>query len=66
MKKFDILASILIFVGAFNLGIVGIFEVNVLDEFIQNHTALRCIYSLVGIAAIYQLVYRKSVKYSAE
>ncbi len=62
MKKLDIAATVLLFIGAINWGFVGLFDVNMIHFFVENETGDRFIYSLVAVAAIYKAVYRKSIQ----
>lgn len=61
MKKLDLAAAILVLVGAFNWGCVGLFDLNVIDAFVENKLASRLIFALIGIAGIYRLIYWKSI-----
>jgi len=62
MKRFDIATNILVFIGAINWGMIGLFEINLVHFFLENVWADRLVYSLVGFAAIYRLVYWKSIR----
>lgn len=62
MRKLDITATILIFIGAINWGFVGLFDVNMIHVFIENETGDRFLYSVVGLAAIYKAIYWKSIR----
>ena len=57
MKTLDILATILIVIGALNWGLVGFFDFNLVQAvFGGMMVATRIIYTLVGIAAVYYIV----------
>lgn len=62
MKKFDIATSILLFVGAINWGFIGLFDLNLILVFVENELAVRLIYTLIAVAAIYRAVYYKAVR----
>lgn len=68
MKRLDLAAAILVLIGAFNWGFVGLFDLDVIGLFVENKIAGRLIYALIGIAGIYRVVYWKSilVRYRAE
>ena len=54
MKIIDIIALILIIVGAINWGLIGIFNFNLVETIFGGFNALvRIIYSLVGIAGLW-------------
>lgn len=55
-KPFDVIALILVIIGALNWGLVGFFEYNLVDGiFGAGSVVARIIYALVGIAGIYSL-----------
>ena len=54
MKTLDIIAMILVLVGALNWGLVGIFNYDLVASiFGAMSTVSRVIYTLVGVSAIY-------------
>lgn len=55
MKSIDILASVLVVVGALNWGLVGLFQFDLVATLFGGQSAAisRVVYSLVGIAGIY-------------
>ena len=58
MKFIDILALILILIGALNWGLIGFFSFDLVRVIFGNMSVLsRIIYALVGIAAIYGFSY---------
>lgn len=58
MKFIDILALILILIGALNWGLIGFFSFDLVRVVFGNMSVLsRIIYALVGIAAIYGFSY---------
>ena len=60
MKKLtsiDIIALILTIIGGLNWGLVGLVELNIVDQLFGAGSVLaRIIYVLVGLAAIYLIV----------
>ena len=56
MKTLDVIVTILLVVGALNLGIMGLFSVNVLAVIFGEATALtRVIYVLIGLSGLYEI-----------
>lgn len=50
----DILASILVIIGAINWGLVGVFDVNLVSLIFGAGSALeRIVYALVGLAGLW-------------
>jgi uncharacterized protein len=56
MKTTDIIAAVLVIVGALNWGLVGLFDFNLVSAIFGATVLTRIIYILVGIAAIYEVV----------
>jgi len=55
MKTIDIAAAILLVIGGLNWGLVGLFGFDLVAALLGSASgASRAIYSLVGLAAIYQ------------
>lgn len=56
MKAIDVIALILVIIGAINWGLVGIFEFNLVDTiFGAMSTISRIIYILVGISGLWSI-----------
>jgi uncharacterized membrane protein YuzA (DUF378 family) len=56
-KTIDVVAFVLVIVGAINWGLVGLFEYNLVAALFGEMTVLsRIIYTLVGLAAVYEIV----------
>ncbi len=56
-KTIDVVAFILVVVGAINWGLIGFFEFNLVAALFGEMTALsRIIYALVGLAGVYEAV----------
>jgi len=57
MRNLQVLAYVLIIIGALNWGLIGIFGFNLVSFLFGEMTALtRIIYALVGIAAVFHLI----------
>ena len=61
MKKLDVLAGILVIVGALNWGLVAIGEFDLVAtifglDFGETNAITRIVYGLVGAAGVYELV----------
>lgn len=56
-KTIDVVAYVLIIVGALNWGLVGFFSFNLVAALFGEMTVLsRIVYALVGLAAVYDIV----------
>ncbi len=56
MKVLDIIALILVIIGAINWGLIGIFNFNLVDTIFGAMSVIsRIIYALVGIAGLYSI-----------
>jgi len=56
MKTIDIIALILVVIGAINWGLIGLFDFNLVDSIFGTMSAIsRIIYTLVGIAGLWCL-----------
>ena len=58
MRKFDVLATVLLLVGGLNWGLVALAQFDLVAwifglEFGQTNVASRIVYGLVGLAAVY-------------
>ena len=63
MKTFDIFAAILVVVGAANWGLVGLFQFDLVATLFGDATMLsRIVYSLVGIAGLFQAMQWKAIQ----
>jgi uncharacterized protein len=61
MKKIDLVAAVLVLVGALNWGLVAIAEFDLVAtvfgmEFGETNVASRIVYGLVGLAGVYGVV----------
>jgi uncharacterized membrane protein YuzA (DUF378 family) len=53
---------ILLLVGAFNWGCVGLFDFDVIRYVFEAKWLVRVLYVLIGFSGIYQVVYWSSIK----
>ncbi len=67
MKAFEVITTILIVVGGLNWGLWGFFQFDLVAAIFGGNsvTLSRIVYSLVGLAAVYQAVTWKSKQWSA-
>ena len=61
MKKLDLVAAVLVLVGALNWGLVAIAEFDLVAavfglDFGETNAATRVVYGLVGLAGVYGVV----------
>ncbi len=62
MKKIDLLSIILLIIGGLNWGLVGLFNLNVIDMiFVQAYAVARIIYVLVGLSALWRIFEWKAI-----
>jgi uncharacterized membrane protein YuzA (DUF378 family) len=54
MKKLDILAAVLVVVGAVNWGLVGIVRINLVTAMFGTTILSSVTYGLIGLAGVYQ------------
>lgn len=56
MKIIDKIALVLVIIGAINWGLIGIFNVNLVEMIFGNMTIIsRIIYALVGISGLWAI-----------
>ena len=62
MKTLDILVYGLLIIGGLNWGLVGVFNFDLVAAVFSDMSALaRIVYTIVGLAAIYDLVLLKAI-----
>jgi uncharacterized protein len=49
----DMVALVLVLVGGLNWGVVGVFDMNIVEELFGDGTITMVIYALVGLSALY-------------
>ncbi len=64
MKTLDVIIAVLLVVGGLNWGLWGMFQFDLVAALLGGNSALlsRVVYSLVGIAAVYQTFGWKSIQ----
>ena len=63
MKSLDVLAAVLLVVGGLNWGLVGLFQFDLVATLFGDATVLsRIVYSLVGLAGLFQAAQWKSIQ----
>jgi len=63
MRTFDVVAAILVVVGAANWGLVGLFQFDLVAALFGDASVLsRVVYSLVGIAGLFQAMQWKAIQ----
>ncbi len=64
MRGLDVTAIVLLVIGGLNWGLIGLFDFNIVSAiFGVGSTISRFIYSLVGLAAIYEVFQWRSVQH---
>lgn len=57
LRTIDVVAYVLVLIGAINWGLIGFFEFNLVAALFGEMTALsRIVYALVGLAGVYNIV----------
>lgn len=67
MKKIDVIAAALVIIGALNWGLAGIFHLDLVAslfgmKFGETSALSTVVYSLVGLAGMYQALTWKSIQ----
>ena len=63
MKTLDVIAAILVVVGGLNWGLVGFFGFDLVAAIFGSMSSLsRIVYSLVGISAIYEVIFWAAIR----
>ena len=63
MRNLDVLAAVLLVVGGLNWGLVGIMDFNLVTYlFSSMPTIENRVYSLVGLAPVYQIIGLKGIQ----
>lgn len=64
MKGFDIVALILVIIGAVNWGLIGFFQFDLIATLFGTMSAVsRVLYALVGLAGLYSISFFAKDKY---
>lgn len=62
MKAVDVLAAALLILGGLNWGLVGVFNINVIDWIFSPSGTARILYIVVGLAAVYQICFWNAIR----
>ncbi len=67
MKKIDVIAAALVIIGALNWGLAGVFHLDLVAavfglRFGETSALTSVVYSLVGLAGLYQALTWKSIQ----
>lgn len=62
MKKVDTIAVVLVLLGAFNWGLIGFVDLNLIDYLVMQFWLVRLIYALVGLSGIYIVVNWQTIR----
>ena len=63
MKSIDVLAAILVVVGALNWGLVGLFQLDLVATLFGDASIVsRIVYTLVGFAGAFQAIQWKAIQ----
>lgn len=62
MKKLDVLAAVLVVVGALNWGLVGTLKFNLVAAIFGATIISSIVYALVGFAGVYQAMQWKAIQ----
>jgi len=63
MKSMDVIAAVLVVVGAANWGLVGAFQFDLVATLLGDGSLLsRMVYGLVGLAGLFQAIQWKAIQ----
>jgi uncharacterized membrane protein YuzA (DUF378 family) len=62
MKTADVIAAVLVIVGALNWGLVGLAKFNLVTALFGNTILSSIVFTLVGLAGVYQIVQFKGIQ----
>jgi uncharacterized membrane protein YuzA (DUF378 family) len=63
MKTFDVLAAVLVVVGALNWGLVGTMKFDLVAALFGATIITSIVYALVGVAGVYQAVQWRAIQH---
>lgn len=63
MKTFDVLAAVLVVVGALNWGLVGTLKFDLVSALFGATIISSIVYALVGMAGLYQAVQWRAIQH---
>jgi uncharacterized membrane protein YuzA (DUF378 family) len=63
MRTIDVIAAILLVVGGINWGLIGLFNFDLVETLFGSAPLfVKSVYSLVGVAAVYQILSLKGIQ----
>lgn len=63
MRTIDVIAAILLVVGGINWGLIGLFSFDLVEALFGSAPIfIKSVYTLVGVAAVYQIVSLKGIQ----
>ena len=62
MRQVDVIATVLVVVGALNWGLVGVAKFNLVTALFGNTILSSIVFTLVGLAGVYQLAQLKAMQ----
>jgi uncharacterized membrane protein YuzA (DUF378 family) len=63
VRTVDVIATILVVIGALNWGLVGLFDVNVVHGLFGDSVIARLVYIIVGLAGIWEIAQWNAMHY---
>ncbi len=67
MKALDVIVMVLLVIGGLNWGLIGFFDYNLLGAIFGHMSGItRIIYCLVGISALYEIFFCKSIQHRSK
>jgi len=57
MAKVDAAAMVIVLIGALNWGLIGLFDFDIIGQFLENEIAAQFAYLLIGAAALFKIIY---------
>ena len=63
MRTLDVIVAVLLVVGGFNWGLVGLFDFDLVETLFSSIPVVqKTVYVLVGLSAIYQIIGLKGIQ----
>lgn len=63
MRTVDVIATILVVIGALNWGLVGLFDFNLVHALFGDSIIARIVYIVVGLAGIWEIAQWNAMHY---
>lgn len=61
MKFIDFITVLLLVIGGLNWGLMGVANFNMLAGFLTPGLQLHCAYIIIGLAAVYRIIFWKKI-----